>query len=703
MKTTLQITKKVTLFIIFLITIQTTIYSQNPILNFTDITNGPGTGLNDGNGEGAIVTIWGQNLGASQNESIISFKDSQGVIHNMSYIYYWKNADGELPSGPSNLFDPLLMQEIAVSIPNAASGIGEIFVTINGVNSNSLPFTIRDGVIYHVKPTGDNFTGDGSFSNPWQTISPDTKGALKNIKGGELIYAHDGVEDVSNVTTGQSGRGIIVSGINSSVNNQTALIAYPNSRVLTQARNRGINFYLSSGFVVSKYTAKAGNFPVPEPGDNQPLGGSGDVCYGIETNKDGRIIGNYITGMENTCQDGGAGAIVGGRINISNCKIFGNQIEEWGCDLTSKFEHTTYFTVREDGLKVDPYEFGWNYLLNNKAKYGIHQYDESFSGNCGGFNGTVKIHNNVVVNQRGGGLSIGSSESASGGGDGICWDNDWEVFNNIFINTGLGPVDFPAEGLNISATALDINDSAMGGNINIHHNLIYGFGAGDPNFPDQGTHSAVETTFGDRENLKIILTDNIFYDLYDISKVYFDTGREKDDQEYVIDNNLFYSSSNSGITPPEFSSNSIVQNPEISSENNLIFKIENGSPIIDNSIINQINFDIYGNARKDTPDLGPIEFNNTTLGLDNNDFIHKISLYPNPTINEEIFIDILNNEQIKKIELYNILGKKINLNPKQVQNTSSGLRISYLPKGIHIIKVVFENTDVPFISKIIVR
>lgn len=43
-----------------------------PILNFSDITSGPDTGLGDGYGSGAIVTIWGNNLGSSQGASTIS-------------------------------------------------------------------------------------------------------------------------------------------------------------------------------------------------------------------------------------------------------------------------------------------------------------------------------------------------------------------------------------------------------------------------------------------------------------------------------------------------------------------------------------------------------------------------------------------------------------------------------------------------------
>ncbi|VAW87147.1 hypothetical protein MNBD_GAMMA18-296, partial [hydrothermal vent metagenome] len=40
-----------------------------PVLHFSDINSGPKTGLNDGLGSGAIVTIWGNNLGDLQGDS----------------------------------------------------------------------------------------------------------------------------------------------------------------------------------------------------------------------------------------------------------------------------------------------------------------------------------------------------------------------------------------------------------------------------------------------------------------------------------------------------------------------------------------------------------------------------------------------------------------------------------------------------------
>ena len=127
-----------------------------PILNFSDLINGPKSGLGDGLGEGAIVTIWGNNLGSSQGTSKVYFKDSNNSIHEAAHVYYWKNADGQLPGGPSDLYTSHKMQEIAFSIPSAvADGAGKIYVEVEGVNSTELDFYARsDGIIRFVKAGG---------------------------------------------------------------------------------------------------------------------------------------------------------------------------------------------------------------------------------------------------------------------------------------------------------------------------------------------------------------------------------------------------------------------------------------------------------------------------------------------------------------------------------------------------------------------
>ena len=161
-------------------------FASTPLLNFTDLVSGPDTGLRDGLGSGVIVTVWGQNLGSAQVDSKITFTDSSGTERDMAHVYYWKNADGQLPSGPSNLFASHGMQEIAFSIPDCAMGAGSIKITVNGQASNTLPFTVRSGDIFHVTSGGSD-SDNGSFSAPWET----TQEIVDSAPAGSTVYVHD--------------------------------------------------------------------------------------------------------------------------------------------------------------------------------------------------------------------------------------------------------------------------------------------------------------------------------------------------------------------------------------------------------------------------------------------------------------------------------------------------------------------------------
>lgn len=311
------------------------------VLNFSDIISGPTVGLGDGLGSGAIVTIWGNQLGSSQADSKIYFKDSLGSEKEMSHLYYWKNANGTLPSGSADLYSYQKMQEIAASIPDSPDGLGEIYIIAGGIKSNSLPFTVRSGNIYHVKNSGNDSTGDGSWTNPLATVSADSNGASSKMSPGDIVYIGDGVEEVNH------GSGYKMTAItlkaSGTIENQLAMVAYPGAAILAQAENIGIrNFSGASHWVSSKYVVKSGKWV---------SGSSSTKSVAINTFKGGRLVGNNITDREafagaDGCAEGQAGAIVGnalGSDQVSGVKVFGNYLHDWGCDATSKFEHTTYF------------------------------------------------------------------------------------------------------------------------------------------------------------------------------------------------------------------------------------------------------------------------------------------------------------------------------------------------------------------------
>jgi uncharacterized protein (TIGR03437 family) len=87
------------------------------------------------------VTVWGRGLGDSQGSSSISIGGVDAPV------YVWKNATGPA----ADMYSKHGMQMISFLVPSGTpSGSQEIQVTVNGVATNSLPFTVRSqGAIYY--------------------------------------------------------------------------------------------------------------------------------------------------------------------------------------------------------------------------------------------------------------------------------------------------------------------------------------------------------------------------------------------------------------------------------------------------------------------------------------------------------------------------------------------------------------------------
>jgi len=603
-------TKLLTFFLLsFLAMYSSSAYSFKPVLLFSDLISGPKTGLNDGDGSGVIVTVWGQNVSSIKSgNSSVQFTDSNGNVVPVAKIYYWKNADGILPGGPANLFKSHRMQEIAFSIPNSVSlGAGTIHIVDNGVESNKLPFTIRNGNIYHIKVDGDD-SGDGSFTNAWRTVAR----AIKLIDvPGAIIYIHDSLAIGSETTD----RGIYWNNKNavSDLSRQFGFIAYPNSQPSVTSYKLSFSSFnnYGAGMVVSKFKSLTSNCDVNSLG--QPINCNSNVAGGIRTTAFGRVIANRLTERAGGCSDARQGAIVGGanvdsagldKDQISGVKVFGNEVHDYGCNGTSKFQHTTYLTIRNtNGLQVAPWEWGWNYLHDNKAKNGIHQYDEALTAGklCGSPNGTVKIHDNVIVNQAGAGISVGV-----GGGSSLCtWDNDWAIYNNLLINTGLAAA---WDGINVNSSnavnssAISFRDKAppgggLTGPIFVTNNTLFKWN--DDNVV-AGNRSCLGITGG--LSLSVEWNDNVCLTDKDISFESVDSASKNGF------NNVWYTSINSHINAvaPSWDSGKLLSNPKILINIPQV-SVSKDSPVIDSGRGETPVYDIYGNLRG-TEDIGAVEY-----------------------------------------------------------------------------------------------
>lgn len=574
-----------------------------PILLFSDLVSGPDVGLGDGLGSGVIVTVWGQNLGSAQGDSVIEYCDALAVCRAAAHVYYWKNANGVAPSGPANLYESHRMQEIAFSIPDSASGAGTIRVRV-GADQTTLPFIVRAGNIYHVMASGSN-SNPGTFAQPWQTAARvgHTQSGGTTAPAGSTTYFHG-------VTSGgistSNNRGIYFNNSAATAPDSTTnffYVAYPGTHSTTSGQE-GFTNYQVSGAAMSKFRVEASNCTEIENG--QRTGCNSFGTWGIRTDKWGRFIANYITDQPGRCASRYQGAIVGdasSEDNVSNAKIIGNEIEEYGCYSSNALHHTTYMTIRSapDDWTVEPWEFGYNYLHDNHAKSGIHNFDQD--DYCGQTSGPISIRNNVVINQAGPGIYYG----------GQCgWTQDAYIENNIVINAGLS-VEWNGLDMNTGTQVepgnIVIRDSGapplggLLGTVYIRNNILWGMGWETMGTLGQGCISQTGTA----DNVQMVMSHNICINTrnYPFSGS-ANSAAARLDNFTGGQNVWYYSGSGAAPTTPSWDASAITADPLLTLTGSQI-GVGVGSPIIDLSNTALLR-DIYGRLRtKPNSNIGAVE------------------------------------------------------------------------------------------------
>lgn len=567
-----------------------TTYAASPVLNFSDLIDGPKSGLNDGLGQGAIVTIWGNNLGSTQGNSKVYFKDSTETSREAAYVYEWTNAT-QHAGHPADLYTYHKMQDIMFSIPSgSADGAGKIYVEVNSIKSNELDFTVRSGNIYFVKATGNN-GNTGTWNYPWS--SPDyytTNTGGGSALAGSICYVLGGTW-TNPLVIGTNGP------LQGTKENPYAIVAYPGQNVIVNS-SESYNF---ASFYSDDWAWTISKFKL-----TGTCGIAGSVKWG-------RYIGLEITDhptLPNIPNQTG-GFLSGGSNNpsdpahsIHNDGIiaYGIYMHDYAKGNTNSQQHTFYMSNRI-GYSIEPFDIGWCYLKDNQSNHGIHVYDE---GICGGWTGTCKIHNNVVVGQRGAGIDIGGG-CAQGWGP---WNNTFEVYNNTLIDCGRGPAfstgQCPEIAMGFGGNAFAGFDNA-GYDIKVYNNTIYGWGANpgedEGQIPSIGALSlnADFGTFDFKNNIIMDTKDKDFYVDQGVDPTYYS-------------NNLWYNGGDgSPAGPPSWDTNPITSDPLFINPSLNNFQLQSASPAINagtSSVSSIISKDFLGISRPQGSgyDIGAFEY-----------------------------------------------------------------------------------------------
>jgi len=422
--------------------------SSTPVLYFSDITSGPRTGNTDtslgqtAGQDGAIVTIYGRYL------------DGATVYCNgapAAYYYYRGNA-----SAPANLFQFHKMQMISFQISHLAQdGPGTIHAVVGGQQSNTLPFTVRQGNITFVKTSGDDNSGTGSWTIPWRTIIK----AKETIAPGDIAYICNGVNQTQETENGAC----VNLGSDGLPGNPKALLVYPGATALvgSDTLSRAFQVYhADSGRATYHWVISRFNIRSTE--------------IGVSANTGWRVIGNFITTPHGNGLDGAIGVLG------NNVVVAGNELFEVGDPQCDKLYHAIYISsARRDSLPRAPLEsnrdIGWNYIHDCRSNRAINVYSEQDQA---AFLEENRIHDNVIVNQHGDGILLGYYVTGE----------NW-IYNNLIIDAGLGPT--WAGGEESYHTGIRINcghELRTNAIIHCYNNTLFGCGWGGTLFPEMSGH-----------------------------------------------------------------------------------------------------------------------------------------------------------------------------------------------------------------------
>lgn len=357
---------------------------NTPTLAFSDITRGKRTGNPDtskgqtANANGAIVSVYGLNLGSQQDTSTISIG---GV--NATTIYYWGAAEpphcqSDLVNGFHNL------QMVVFQIPSTCPlGSQNIVVTVNGQASAGLSFT--------VDTTGSILLSD-SFASPQAAVSAMGNGDVLYIKNATVAFLdHTALSpSVSTAIVGFPGATVNL-GNNSSDPFTSGLSGFNQNRVYANLRLTGSAF---SG------------------------------AYSMNLGDGSRAVGCYYTAPNGNGSSGTLG-------------VFGSNTAVLGCEFfhcgTGPPADDQYHVIYRFGRRSQPTQFvesGYRAAYNY-----IHDCAASRAFNC--FNGeNPEFHNNPIADHEiDHNVVVNQQWAAVGLLDGVVGTN--VVHDNLFINCGL--------------------------------------------------------------------------------------------------------------------------------------------------------------------------------------------------------------------------------------------------------------------------
>jgi len=371
-----------------------------PSIFFTDLTYGANAGGENGNG--AYVTIYGNNFGTSQGTSTVTW-NGQSCLNvvpatgsytgwGMSYLWY---------------------QKIVVQLTSACTpGTGKFVVTVNGISSTDdtshgdtgAGFTVDTSSNSHIKCVSVGGSGNGTFSGG---CSGDLRAAIHGAAAGDIIYAENGVS-VTNGDTQSDDRVAINLTSGGTASKPIAAVAYPGATVTvgTTSLEWGGFAYKSSYWNIVGMTVR---------GNDQGM-------WIIGTNHVRAVADDLECPSPN-----GADQSCFNDADSPYTWLYGVVIHDCGGANTDKTQHGLYWGALSNTANSNYAWFGWGEVYNIKGGRGLQYY--SNYGATLDMTGT-HVHDSVIHDVQEDGINLVTADPDT---------STVEAYNNVLWNVGKGP------------------------------------------------------------------------------------------------------------------------------------------------------------------------------------------------------------------------------------------------------------------------
>jgi len=528
--------------------------SGDPIIFFSDLDSGPKTGWEGSGTKGAAVSIWGKNFGATRGNNYITINGVQ-LTTDADYAEWGVTGHENMVARE--------MQRTTFWIPNTAQdGIGQITITVDGVTSNALDFTVRNGNIYFVDPNGDdNYDGSrASFISgtvgPWRNPS-----ACKSMDAGDICYMRQGLYNTPDNVMGNSAVEFeYESGL---AGMPLSWVGYPGeTATISEIDGFGMKNYQDRGGQHYITIAKL-NFLVPNTAVGQGLVSS-DVAGQWQY---WRVIGNKIKPL--------VGNAAAGSIYFAwshHIDILGNLI--YDINAETNWYHAIYINSDNSNnhQATNNVEIGYNEIKNVTGCDAIRLGPRASANS---YHDEFDIHQNYIHD-----IEF----------DAIYMDGKMEdirIYNNLFEDI--------AKNSGYSTFEIRLSDSNIDdARIKFYHNTIY-----------DGSDASMIFWYGGKASDNVEFKNNLFYELS--PKTFTRQGGSGYPGIRTSEFDSYYN-----LNPPSWATNSLETDPLFVDPSTGDFRLQNISLAIDagtSSVSSIVLNDFFGNPRPmDGDNNGSAEF-----------------------------------------------------------------------------------------------